>query len=474
MSSSPASPLPLELWSQVFKNFEFVSLLTASHVCRLIRSSAHAHPTFSRDIELLSMDNPEALNLFRLRLRIGKVEDRPISLNVSLGILSSDSNMAPHREVLAEIVAAMTRITDLDLKCSTAVSPELCAVLEARAPRLRSLKVTLLGSTEAFDYTVPCGFLSNNAPELHSIELVGLDFVKDGTRHTFPSVQRIFCPSTSLKLLPSLFPNLVDVVLGAPGITLKELDDAMRRFLLQVPQLTLYRKAGSLDGLGPTEAAIDFLTPRAEYTLQDAEGMRIVWALDRLEGDLEVQYSTLQGSNRAAHVFKVTSRDDGKVRMIIGTHLPYPVISDLLRTLERNMLWIVDRITHFSLKIGSPDEASAMTFVKLREYVLMWLPAMTDLTFQFGGNSESRKKHWPIYPVENPPDIYTDQLRRIHVVADTSQVLSHEDAEGLVVAALYHAERIGEVEIRVGTDVEVEASARQVLEANFLALNAAI
>jgi len=490
MSSSPASSLPVEVWSQVFGDLEFNSLLIASHICRLIRSSAHAHPTFSRDIELLSLDNPEGLNLFRLRLRIGLVVERPISLNVMLRTLPSDSQMTPHREVLAEILTAMPRTTNLDLKCSTALESELRAVLEARAPRLRSLKVTLLDSPEVFGFTVPRGFLSNYAPELRSIEIDGLDFVEDETHHTFPSVQRIVCSGDSLELLPSLFPNLVNVVLGPREMDPNEFDDAICQFLLQVPQLTLNGNVEDLEE--PSEEAIEFLAPRAEYTLQDVETTRLVSALQRLEGPLELQYSTLEASNHEVEVFRFTSRVDGKVRVFIDTGVLNCSATGLIGSRDPDREEILARVTHFSLTIGWSDEASILKFVQLRQAALQYLPGMTDLTIHFGGNSDNREESWPMpddlkydldgqtefmlaghYSVEDPTIPFSNQLKRIMVVCDTSQVLSHEDAEGLVVVAGYLVQRIGDVEIMVGASIDVGASAQQILEANFLALNAA-
>ena len=482
MSSSPASSLPPELWSQVFEDLEFISLLIASHICRLIRLSAHAHPTFSRDIELLSMANSKALNLFRLRISVGQRGGLPINLKVMLSTLRSVSRMTPHREVLAEILTAMPRITDLDLQCSTALGSELRAVLETPAPRLRSLKIIMLHSPKAFDTTVPRGFLSNYAPELRSIEFDGLDFVEDGTHHTFPSVQRIVCSGDSLELLPSLFPNLVDVVLGPREMDPNDFDGQICHFLLHVPRLTLNGNIEDLEG--PSEQAIDFLAPRAECTLQDVETTQLVSALRWLEGPLELQYSILEIPDATAEMFKFTSLADGKVRVFIDTRETDYSAVEIFGSRDLEVEEILAHITHFAFTIGwSDDYPSLVTFTEIREATLQYLPGITEITIRFCGNSEMRDECWPApdqlkydldaqakymlagqYSAEDPTIPYSSQLKRIIVVSDTSQVLSHEDAEGLVAVSGYLVERIGEVEILVGADIDVEASARQILE----------
>jgi len=419
------------------------------------------------------MTNKKTLGLFRFRLGIGQSEGRPVSLKVILSTIRSVSRMTPHREVLAEILAAMPRITDLDLECSMALGSGLRAVLESPAPRLRTLKVSMLYSPKAFDSTAPRGFLSNSAPELRSIEFDGLDFVEDGTHHTFPSVQRIVCSGDSLELLPSLLPNLVDVVLGQRDMDPIEFDETVCHFLLKVPRLTLNGNVEDMEG--PSEEVIDFLAPRAEYTLQDVETTQLISALRWLKAPLKLRHSTPEISDAMAEVFKFTSLADGKVRVFIDTQEADCSAAELFGSGDPGVEEILARITNFTFTVGwSDDYPSLVTFTELRQAALQYLSGITVLTFCFCGNNDARKKSWPTsddlkydlnaqaefvlaghYSAEHPTIPHSSQLKKFIVVSDTSQVLSYEDAEGLVIAAGYLVERIGDVEIMVGASIDV-------------------
>jgi len=483
MSSPCISPqaFPPELWSHVFDSLDFDSLVVASHICQAVRFTAQAHPTFWRDIQLLKASNAQ-LDIFRKRLRIGQPDLLPISLRIVLdGQPQHRARGGIRHEVLKELLDVMPRVTHLDIDCLMSLDVDMRAILESPAPQLRTLRVHMLHnySTRKFDKTMPSQLLAGHAPALHSIELDGYSEPGEEPQHVFPSVKQVTFSSDLLEYLVLIFPNVTDVCLGLAGLYPEYLEEEALAFLLSVPRITLCGDVEDYDP--PSPEAIEFLEPRAEYTLRDGDISQILVALEQLNGPLSLEYIRTDGAIRDPQIFKFASVSDGKARVLIDTGTIDTSVASMFWSSDSDGAEILRCVTHYNLIIGADGNSMSLTFKELKEAALQFLPALTDLSIGLVGTSEGREYNWP-EPWELEDDLHW-QVESVAAGQDLAatiphanglarivlrgQKMSHSDAKGLITTAGYLVDQMGDVMVEVRTEACVETSVLQLLEEHF-------
>jgi len=400
--------------------------------------------------------------------------------------------MRIHSQFLRETLGAISRVRHLDIECAMGLHNELNDILESPMPQLCTLRVRMLDSRggDDFDGRLPRRFLSGHAPLLHSVELDGYYRANEDTGRGFTIVQRVVCSGYLLERLPSLFPNVAELILGPRELDPAELEEDTRQFILQVPRITF---DGSVDETeGPSVAAIDFLAARTEYARLDVEVGQLLQSLELLNGPLALICSIICGSCDFRELLTFMSLVDGRARVFIDTGRTDNSSSLLFELGEPESVEMACRIKHCTIAIGSHNGSPNPRFDDIRQRVLQYLPAMIELTVYLVGICNHREYSWPMAQdlevqsdcrsgseiaeaysgepqINSEPAIpYCVDLQKLLLKAD---VLSRSDAEGLVVAARYLVERISDLEVVIQTTNRVETSVLNVLEAQFRVVN---